>query len=195
MNLSIFTKGLILIGITLAFHLGLFGIAIRLQWEYRQALRWSNHSKHVLRNTQTVMRSTMDANLALRRWVANPTDEYRQKYETAAQAIPGALRMLQEEVSDNPQQTDRAKRMTVAADSRLAWMAECKRLVEDGNRTQPAISWPREKPNNSSIIFAMKVMHFCRKNTFWRTSAISSSNGIAMAGTASSLSAASWPSW
>ena len=128
MNLSIFTKGLLLIAVTLAFHLGFIGLMARMQGEYAQAQLRASHSQQVIRDAQIVLRSATDADTAVRRLVVKPENEHSQRYEHAAQAVPAAVGRLRAQVADNADQRNRRKRGD-AADAALAWLAETVRLV------------------------------------------------------------------
>src|SRR5260221_5453779 len=61
LNLSIFTKGLILLTVILVFQLGFFGLIARTQWEYAETQRWASQSRRVIRDAQAVVPATTDA--------------------------------------------------------------------------------------------------------------------------------------
>ncbi|HEV3445035.1 MAG TPA: ATP-binding protein [Gemmataceae bacterium] len=145
-RLSIFQKGLILIAVPLLFQLAFFGLLADMQRSNARAVAWSMHSKEVLQQTQVVLRSLLELGTGLRGFILAADPDLGKAYERAAERLPQDVQALQTLVSDNENQTGRAREIATAIDEYMAWHAETVRLSAAG-RKEPALARARSDTN------------------------------------------------
>ena len=133
-NLTIFKKGLVLISVPLLFQLAFFGLLADMQHSNAQAVRWSIHSKEVLRQTQVVLRSLLEMGTGLRGFILAADPDLRAAYQRAAKQLPRDVLELQNSVSDNPVQTAQVQKIAKTIEEYMAWHAETVRLSGTGHR-------------------------------------------------------------
>ena len=100
MNLSIFNKGLVLIGVLLVFHLSFIGLIAWMQGNYTATLRSSNHSRQVISSLHGIHRDTIEAQNAVRGFVITGDAELAEPHHRAVRNLSGDVRQLQERVAD-----------------------------------------------------------------------------------------------
>ncbi|HEV3256508.1 MAG TPA: ATP-binding protein [Gemmataceae bacterium] len=133
-NLTIFKKGLVLISVPLLFQLAFFGLLSDMQHSNAQAVRWSIHSKEVLRQTQVVLRSLLEMGTGLRGFILAADPDLHAAYQRAAQQLPRDVLELQNFVSDNQVQAAQVQGIANAIEGFMVWHAETVRLSGTGHR-------------------------------------------------------------
>jgi signal transduction histidine kinase/CHASE3 domain sensor protein len=135
-NLTIFSKGLILVSLPLLFLLIFAWLVADLQWQTAQSQGRSSHSKEVLAQTQAVWRNFLDAETGIRGFLLSDEASFRLPYDQAVKEVPEALARLRALVGDNQDQLRQAGAIAAGADEFMTWQAETDRLARNGQREQ-----------------------------------------------------------
>ena len=137
-NLSIFRKGLVLVGVPLLSQLLFLGVLAEMRAEQAEAQRLALHSKNVIAEAEGLYRTVIEAHGAIRAYALLGDPAFRAPYVLAVGRLPAQLRRLPEVVSDNPPQVRQAERLAAAVNSLMDWLAGIDQLTQGGRREDAA---------------------------------------------------------
>ncbi len=137
-NLSIFKKGLLLVGIPLLAQLLFLSILIKMRFDQAEAQRWALHTKDVISQAEHTYRSGIEAHSATEAFVLTGNEAFLEPYRQAVNQLPAEINELQDLVHDNPDQQARVREVAVRSNQLLVWLGELTRLVHDGRRDTAA---------------------------------------------------------
>jgi signal transduction histidine kinase len=132
--MTIFQKGLLLVGIPLAAQLLFLGVLGAIRGQQQAAQHWALHTSEVIAQAEACHRAVAEAQGQLRGLVLIGLPSFAGAYESARRAIPGQFERLRGLVEDNSPQTEKVKAMTALALEVAARMDETARLVKEGRR-------------------------------------------------------------
>jgi signal transduction histidine kinase len=135
-KLTVAHKGLILISVPLLYQLAFCWLVAEMQGRNAEAQGWASHSKEVLRQAQTVLRSLVDAETGIRGFAATGDPIFTEPYDRATQELPDALQQLQTLVGDNPNQQAHAQTIAAKAAQLMAKHAEAYGMIRSGAKDQ-----------------------------------------------------------
>lgn len=133
-NLTIFRKGLLLVGLPIAFQLIFLAVMFHLQAMASEADRWALHTKEVMAQADEAYRLLTESVSQMRGAVITGDANFAPELLKAdAQALP-ALQRLEGLVSDNPPQQQRVAEFRAGALQLLKWVNDERAMVAAGNR-------------------------------------------------------------
>jgi signal transduction histidine kinase len=132
-NLSIFKKGLLLIGIPLLAQMLFLGVLLKIRADQAEAQRWAIHTKDVMSRAEGAFRLVEEANSDLRAFAVSGDPEFGAAYLRDRERVGPAVGELRDLVSDNPPQQRRLDDVRQKADETLRWLADIHALVMGGN--------------------------------------------------------------
>lgn len=132
-------KGLILISIPLMFVLGFVALVNQQKRASEEAQALTLRSKEAIVHSNVLFESLLNAESSVRGYVITGDANYLEEYERSIRQIPEEINLLQNLVSDNPQQSAKAERLRAKANERIAKLAEIKNLVGTG-KTDEAVA-------------------------------------------------------
>lgn len=135
-NLSIFQKGLLLVGVLLTFQLLLLAFLLRLQGQANEADRWALHTKDVMGQTEEAYRLLTEDVSQIRGVVVTGNTTFAPDLVHAGDRVMTAFDQLESGVSDNPQQIARVRAFRTDASAMLRWIADERQLVGAGKQSQ-----------------------------------------------------------
>lgn len=131
-NLTIFRKGLLLVGVLLVFQLLLLVFLLRLQTEANNADRWAIHTKDVMAQTEEAYRLITEDVSQIRGVVVTGNPDFAPQLSYAADRVMAAFDRLENSVSDNPVELARVRSFRSDAAALLQWIADERELVSAG---------------------------------------------------------------
>jgi signal transduction histidine kinase/ActR/RegA family two-component response regulator len=129
-------KGLLLISAPLLFQLAFFALLADMHRSNAEAVRWSIHSKDVLRQTQVVLRNLLELGTGMRGYILSADPDLLAAYQRAAKQLPQDIAELERGVEDNPDQAEQVREIAAATEEFMAWHAETLRLAGEGKREE-----------------------------------------------------------
>jgi signal transduction histidine kinase/CHASE3 domain sensor protein len=132
MTLTIFRKGLILVGIPFLFQLLLIFLFVEMHDRNAKNQNWFLNSKEILAQAQSALRLMVDAEAGIRGYMATDDESFTESYERALKQLPGALRALQGLVAGDVEQATRLQALEVKVDDILKAHAEQMQLMRNG---------------------------------------------------------------
>jgi signal transduction histidine kinase len=135
-SLSIYRKGLILVGVPLLSQLLFLGVLAEMRAQQAAAQRMALHTKDVIADAEAVFRTLVEAHNAVRAYVFFGDPVYRDVYQRAAGRGPGVVARLTDQVRDNPAQVEQAGRVGAAARGLADLQADLARMAGDGRRAE-----------------------------------------------------------
>jgi signal transduction histidine kinase len=150
-DLTILKKGVILLVIPLLSQLGFIGLVSWMRRESAQALDWTVHTKDVIARVWKPMALMAQAHSAIRGYVITGDPAFVDEYEKAARGADDSVGTLRALVQDNPDQSERGRRIASIVDQLRSWLSEIIKQVRDGDRAE-AIA--RVKSHTGQQIFA-----------------------------------------
>lgn len=133
---TIRTQTILVSFVPLAFLLVLLSLALLLQDRVVQTAVWSQHSEEIIAQSTAVEDLLVAANAAAAQYVTKRDAASRRAYTNAAAAMPGALAKLEGQVSSEPAQAVRARRLAADSNDALAIIHEYMTLYQRGERIQ-----------------------------------------------------------
>lgn len=137
-NLTIFRKGLLLVGLPFALQLIFLGMLLHLQAQSNEADRWAMHTKDVIALTEETYRLLAEAVGRMRGMVVTGNPDFSPQLAGIEQRILPNLDRLEALVHDNPAQVERIHEFRAGANDMLKWLASQQELVRAGNTREAA---------------------------------------------------------
>jgi PAS domain S-box-containing protein len=134
MNISIFSKGLILVSIPLLFQLAFIGLIARIQNENNKASQIADHCEHVVNDARIVLLRAQGVEAELCQSLLTNKREPDGATDPAAPAVLSALRQLDERIGSEPNAGESTAQLHRSVDSLLNWSAEVRRAANAGER-------------------------------------------------------------
>jgi len=131
-NLSIFKKGLLLVGIPLLTQFLFLGMLVKIRGDQAEAQRWAIHSKDVMARAEGAFRLVIEANGDLRAFAVSGDPKFDEVYRHDRQRVTPALAGLRHLISDNSSQQEKLDAVRGKAEEVLAWLDEVRLLIGDG---------------------------------------------------------------
>jgi CHASE3 domain sensor protein len=131
-TLNIFRKGLILISIPLLFQLAFIWLVGNMQRNTAAAQASAIHSQEVLRESQAVLKSLLDAETGIRGFILTADPILSDPYIQASREVPLTTERLVNLVNDHPLREARARTIRDKALQLLAYHKETDALVRAG---------------------------------------------------------------
>jgi signal transduction histidine kinase len=131
-NLSIFKKGLLLVGIPLLAQLLFLGMLIKIRIDQGEAQHWAIHTKEVMAHAEGAFRLVIEANSDLRAFAVSGDPIFEEAYQRDRRHVGPALDGLRGLVRDNRSQQEQLNKVRAKADETLAWLDEIRQLIHDG---------------------------------------------------------------
>ncbi len=132
LNLSIRSKGLVLIAVVMLFQLVFIGLIAWMQADYARSEQLSNQSRQLIGSAESILRQTVDAQNGMRGFIISGGPEFIGPMDQAVQNIPGEIAQLRDRVRGDPGRNEPVRRISDAADSSLQWLTETSRLARGG---------------------------------------------------------------
>jgi signal transduction histidine kinase len=135
-NLSIFRKGLFLVGIPLLAQLLFLAMLLKIRSDQDEAQRWAMHTKDVMVRAEGAFRLAARANSDLRALAVSGNPQFGEAYLRDRPQVVPALDELREVVHDSTGQQARLDRVREKADEVLTWLDETHALIVSGKREE-----------------------------------------------------------
>jgi signal transduction histidine kinase len=135
-NLSIFSKGLLLIAIPLLLQLALLFVLRTMESSALEAERLAVHSKEVITKADDLHRMVVQQMASLRAAIIAGDANYQDPTSSAPGQIAGRLAEISALVRDNPPQGRRLARVRDLTGRLDAWIAEQRALLRDGRQRE-----------------------------------------------------------
>src|SRR3954454_453482 len=132
MTLTIFRKGLILVGIPFLFQLLLIFLFVEMHDRNAKNQNWFLNSKEILAQAQSALRLMVDAETGIRGYMAADDESFTESYERALKQLPVTLRALQGLVAGDVEQAARLQAIEAKVDDILKGHAEKMQLMRNG---------------------------------------------------------------
>lgn len=133
-KLSIFKKGLLLVGIPLLAQLVFLGLLITMRLDQTEAQRWAIHTKDVIAQAEETFRGSVEAHSATRAFILTSDQAFLKSYNQAVQQIPTQIKELQGLVSDRPDQVAKVQEFAARSRRVRTWEDKTIRLMRAGDR-------------------------------------------------------------
>jgi signal transduction histidine kinase/CHASE3 domain sensor protein len=111
MKLTLFRKGLILVGIPFLFQLLLIFLFLEMHDRNAKNQAWFLRSKDISGQAQNVLRLMVDAETGIRGYIATGDASFTEPYDQAVEQLPGALEKLRNLTRLIPDVSDRVSRI------------------------------------------------------------------------------------
>jgi signal transduction histidine kinase len=135
-NLSIFKKGLLLIGIPLLAQVLFLGVLAKIRSDQADAQRWAIHTKDVMARAEGAYRLAVEANSDLRAYAVSGDVDFDKAFDRDHERIASALLELRGLIQDNPTQQARLDVVRQKAEQLVSWLDEVSSLLAANKREQ-----------------------------------------------------------
>lgn len=132
MHLTIFRKGLLLVGLPMAIQLLFIGFLFHVQNEIRSAELWAMHTRDVMEQARVIYRRVVDTVARTQAALINGDVKFGQAVPTVHREIDSDIQHLADFVSDNPPQVTRVHQFGNDADAVLEWSLNQSKLLLQG---------------------------------------------------------------
>ncbi|HEV3446070.1 MAG TPA: CHASE3 domain-containing protein [Gemmataceae bacterium] len=129
---NIFVKGLVLISVPLLFQLAFIWLVADLQRISAAAQASAGHSQDVLRHSQAVLKSLLDAETAIRGFLLTGDPLFTEPYVQACREVPVTTQQLANLIQDDPHRAARARSIMDKATRLLAYHKETEQWARAG---------------------------------------------------------------
>ncbi|HEY9871131.1 MAG TPA: PAS domain S-box protein [Candidatus Obscuribacterales bacterium] len=136
LKLTVWQKGLILVGVPLLFQLALLQTISYLNRQYEAATAWEMRTQQALAQAHEVFELIIDAQTAARGYVLTSNPAFLKPYNRARAVLPAQLQELEDLTHDDPAQTARVNRLASLAAETLTVLEKNVRLVHEGNAAE-----------------------------------------------------------
>ena len=137
-NISIFRKGLLLVCLPIGLQLVILVFSLRLQVSADQANTWALHTKEVIATAEESYRLVAETVAQIRGAIIINNPDFTPDLAVAEIKVLPAFDRLQALVTDNPDQTMRAKQFRETAVRILNRVAEERELIRSGKTAEAA---------------------------------------------------------
>ena len=131
-RLTILHKGLILIAVPLLFQLLFIALLDKMRNDGAKAVDWTIHTKDVIAQAQTSRVALLDAHGAIQGYIMTRDPSFASALEGLIDRPPSQIKILRSLVIDRDDQTRAAAEIDREAAEFLAFMAEGRKLVDEG---------------------------------------------------------------
>jgi signal transduction histidine kinase/CHASE3 domain sensor protein len=134
MRLTIFRKGLILVGVPFLFQLLLIFLFVELHDRNAKTQNWLAHAKEVLTLTQSLLQDMIDAETGVRGYILTGDEGFTAPYVRALEQLPTKFEALRKSTLAIPDQEARLQRLDEHKEQILKLHADKIRLMRDDAR-------------------------------------------------------------
>lgn len=137
-NLTIFRKGLLLIGLPFFLQLIFLGMLLHLEEQSNEADRWAMHTQNVIALTEETYRLLAEAVGRMRGMVVTGNPDFAPKLAGIEGRILPNLDRLEALVHNDPTQAARIREFRADTADMLKWLDSQRELVRGGHNTEAA---------------------------------------------------------
>jgi signal transduction histidine kinase len=137
-NLSIFKKGLLLVGIPLLAQLLFLAMLVKIRADQADAQRWAIHTKDVIARANDASLLLIETNSDLRAFALSDRVEFRDAYLRDRDMVRAALEELHGAVHDNPRQQERLRLVMARTDTVIGWLDDLYEVLSQGRHAEAA---------------------------------------------------------
>jgi signal transduction histidine kinase len=130
-HLTIFRKGLLLVGLPMLIQLAFLIFLFHVQNETRNAEQWAIHTRDVMEQTRVIYRRAIDTMARTQGALINGDVKFGSHIPSVRQQVDQDVDQLVSMVSDN-EQVERARKLGANADALLNWCISQSKLLESG---------------------------------------------------------------
>jgi signal transduction histidine kinase len=132
--MTIFHKGLLLVGIPLAAQLLFLAVLVGIRGQQHYAQHWALHTSEVIARAEACHRGVVEAQAQLRGLVLTGLPSFAEAYDDARRRIRGDYRELARLVQDSPTRQRQVEAMAALALKAADGMDDTARLMKEGRK-------------------------------------------------------------
>ncbi|PZM81167.1 MAG: hypothetical protein DKT66_18255 [Candidatus Melainabacteria bacterium] len=161
-SLQLKDKALILVAVPLAFQLVFVATLTVLLRQAETATLRESHSKLILAESNSVMRSFADAGMALYMYQLSGSQSSLERFQDLCKSIPAQIKTLRVMLRDSPNQTESLNRVERVSNAGLKILGQASMLLSDGQSVSQ-LKNSRQELNNMIQELMSEIQRFSKE--------------------------------